>query len=308
MSIDYGKALSIMGTSSRFLMGSCARRNALNGFTVIELLVVVTIIAILALLSLAGVRKALELAGGVKESGAARSLITAYMAAATDNNGTLLPGYDRTLTELEMPDGTRIPSPACQRYPYRLAPYFNYNIKNTLLTSGNSSIKTSDYYRVSAYPSFGINYIFVGGDLASDGKVTYSSDCLQISSRGRGAALVVFATAAGQDASGAASGASVGGSGGGESSASKIEGYCLLEPPRKTGPMWKTAPWTPDSRPADYGQVDARHGGKAICALTDGSVRKLSVEELRDMRLWSFRAADTDDKNYSVVNSGGRRR
>jgi prepilin-type processing-associated H-X9-DG protein len=44
--------------------------------------------------------------------------------------------------------------------------------------------------------------------------------------------------------------------------------------------------------------VDGRFDGKAVCAFLDGSVRVLSIDDLRDMRLWSKNAAINNDPNY----------
>jgi prepilin-type processing-associated H-X9-DG protein len=49
---------------------------------------------------------------------------------------------------------------------------------------------------------------------------------------------------------------------------------------------------------ANYGHVHGRYDGKAVCAFLDGSVRILSIEELRDMRLWSRKAALENNPNY----------
>lgn len=260
-------------------------------FTLVELLVVITILGVLAGLSVAGVSKAMDMAGSVKESAAAKTLVTAYLSAASDNNGFFMPGYDRAAPSIQLPDGSaNLSGPAAQRYPYRLAPYFNYDIKGTLLTSDNATIDVSDHYRVSAFPSFGINYLFVGGDVSSSGDISNPRECLQVAGKEK-SSILVFATAAG--------------SGGGEGSSEEtVQGFCKLEPPRYTSRIWAAAPWTRESDPSDYGQMDARHGGKAVCAFSDGSVRKLTVEELKDMRLWSYQAANADKPNYTVTSAG----
>jgi prepilin-type processing-associated H-X9-DG protein len=48
--------------------------------------------------------------------------------------------------------------------------------------------------------------------------------------------------------------------------------------------------------------VHPRHDSKAVVAFLDGSVRKMGINELRDMRLWSRNAAIADDPNYTAGN------
>jgi prepilin-type processing-associated H-X9-DG protein len=52
--------------------------------------------------------------------------------------------------------------------------------------------------------------------------------------------------------------------------------------------------------PADFGNVDFRYNGTAVCAFLDGSVRMCSVKELNDMRLWSPNAAEQDNATYRL--------
>ncbi len=85
----------------------------------------------------------------------------------------------------------------------------------------------------------------------------------------------------------------------------RINGYFKLTPPNLSAPAWSTKPWTSKSAPGDYGQVDARYNGQAVCAFTDGSVRSLSINDLRDMRLWSRNAASQNNSNYTLPNAGG---
>jgi len=261
------------------------KRRRSGGFTMVELLVVVVMLAVLGGLSVAGVLKALDVAASVKESAAAKTLITAYLTAASDNNGNYLAGYDRSSAAVTLPDGSSVAGITAWRYPYRLASYFNYDYKSVLLTSNNAQkIDTSVPYSVSAFPSFGINYLFVGGDVDPSGNVNHPGECLQSAGRGR-MSILVFATAAGGPPG---------------DPASAVQGYCLLEPPRYVGSAWTSAKWSAGADANRYGQVDARHGNKAVCAFLDGSVRKLGVEELRDMRYWSYQAAATDNPDYTV--------
>ena len=258
-----------------------------RGFTLIELLVAITIISLLCALGVGGYNMVLQHARMAKEIGAAKTLITAYAAYAADHSGQLMPGYDRTVGSITLPDGNLVGGPTAQRYPYRLAPYFDFKIDGTILVNENTKeIEESNTYMVSCFPAMGMNYIFVGGDLSSQGVMTFASDCLTNISQSVSAPLV-FASA-GSD----------GGQGG------KMDGYCILTPPQQAGPMWSTAAWTKDSSPETYGHVDTRYGGKAVCAFLDGAVRTLTIDELRDMRLWSSNAAAADNKNYTVTPPG----
>ncbi len=79
------------------------------GFTLVELLVVVAILAILVVVSIAGVQAAILQAHKAQAVGAARNLITAYLAAVDPNSGNLMAGYDRTINSLEGPEASRFP-------------------------------------------------------------------------------------------------------------------------------------------------------------------------------------------------------
>lgn len=265
------------------------RREA--GFTLLELLVVVSIIAILAGLALSSVKAVMARGRDLKEMQAARTLITAYAAYAADHDGQLLPGYDRTIATLQLPDGAVVSGPPAERYPYRLAPYFKYQINGTVLVNNNATqFDTTSTYLTSCFPAFGINYLFAGGDVSATGVMTYPGEA--VTRMNTSASILVFATAAG------------------DSSPSKINGYCILTPPSTTGPMWSSAPWTQSAPAASYGNVDPRTSGGALCAFLDGSIRALSIDQLRDMELWSVNAAQQHNSNYRIYvappTPGGR--
>lgn len=273
-----------------------SKRTRSGGFTLVELLVVIGIIAILLAVSLAGYGMAIKEAHKAQEIAAARNLVNAYVSGI-DSNGDLLPGYDRTINSLPGPGGVNLSGPAAQRYPWRLGQYLNNDtVGNVMVGQVAQQIDTTDTYMVSLYPAFGMNYIFVGGDIQSDGSMTYPGEC--ITRLANSAPVLVFASACGQ-------GDPTGGSGTG----STIHGYCILTPPNLTGPMWSGAEWTPNSSPSDYGNVDFRYNGKAICAFLDGSVQMLTPDQLRDMRYWCRGAVKTGNPNYTVTDTtqrGGR--
>ena len=71
--------------------------------------------------------------------------------------------------------------------------------------------------------------------------------------------------------------------------------------------MWAPDAWELGADPNDYGHLDARHGRKVVASFLDGSIRSLDVEEMRDMRLWSVKAAMNNDSDYKIRRSRGGR-
>ena len=270
-----------------------------QGFTLLELLVVIAIIAILTGLAFPVFQSVLNRGRMTKEIQAGRSLMTAFVAAAADRDGQFLGGYDRTVSEVTLPNGNPVSGPPAQRYPYRLAPYFGNRMDGTILVNKNATqIDVTNTYMVSCFPAMGINYIFVGGDISNSGVITYPNECITRMANATGSPIV-FASAAGD---GSAAGV------GGSSATGKMDGYCILTPPNLTGPMWQGAKWKSGASPSSYGNVDPRYSGKAVCAFLDGSVKVLGIEELRDMRLWSRGATEQNNASYTIkVATGGGR-
>ncbi|WP_206170781.1 type II secretion system protein [Phragmitibacter flavus] len=263
-------------------------RGRRSGFTLIELLVVIGIIAILSSLGFAGTKVALQQAAKTREITAAKSLVGAYLTYPADNYGILLPGNDLTVGVIELPNGDAVHGPAAQRYPYRLAEFFDYVMEGTVLVNRNASqFDKNDHYLVSLYPALGMNHQFVGGSRSNGANPVSTSDCLTSLSQASSAPLV-FASASN-----------------GEMGEEQVDGYCFLTPPNLTGTNWKDIEWTSASSAKDYGHVDARYGGKAVCAFLDGAVRLHSIEELRDMRLWSHMAAAQDNPDYRTKKASG---
>lgn len=267
-----------------------------NGFTLLELLVVMAIIAVILAVLFPITRLVLEKGRMTREVQAARSLIAAYISYSGENDGQLFPGYDRTVGSLDMPNGTSVSGPTAERYPFRLAKYYSYQFQQTILVNGNATqIDSTDTYMVSCFPALGINYIFVGGDISATGVMTYPAECASRLATAN-SSLLVFASAGGQGAPP------------GQSGAKQIDGYCILTPPNLTTPVWNSSAWRKDSTPDDYGNVDPRYDGCAVCAFMGGNIRMLTIEELRDMRLWSRNAIEQDRKDYMIAppQRGGR--
>ena len=255
-----------------------------RGFTLIELLVVIAILAVLAGIGSAALLSAADKGKTAAETSAAKTLISAYQTAAADNGGIYLAARDTGATNVFNSEGKEIRNRQVRaRYPFRLAPYFNYAIESALLAGNNRQqiLKTMNLsspsgtmyeYGVSAFPSFGINRYFVGGTKGQTNKESVRSVAQANPS------IIAFVSAGSSD----------------------IDGYEYVRAPGEPGGSWGGGEWTKDSDPGDFGFVHPRHGGKAIAAFLDGSTRLMTIEDLRDMRLWSHRAAQQDDPNYTV--------
>jgi len=264
-----------------------------GAFTLIEAMVSVGILAIMFALGSVGYSKVIKNGEKASELQAAKSLIGAYTSAAAENGGQFLPGYDRTVQSVSWRDGRSISGgPPPNRYPFRLAEYMNYDLDGSILTSANKKqIDPEDTYSISCFPAFGINYYYVGGDISSSGKVSFPKDVVM--NQAKAAGIIAFATAGY----------------GALNDKERIGGYCILTPPNAFNSLWTNKKWSEDSEPSqDFGGVDARYNGQAICAFLDGSVRALTIDELRDMRLWNRNAKLTNNPNYMATpeTGGGR--
>lgn len=272
---------------TKFKLDVSLRLSRPGGFTLIELLVATVIIAVLVGLAAAGGSAMMQQARKTREISAAKSLITAYLLHPVDYNGKLMvahyegsaPDLDRS--EFRMPDGKRIDSASLHRYPYRIAPYLDYSLDGTILVNRNSNQIEKVFpgnqfdYGVSLCPALGINYYYVGG-YSVDGEIAGEGECVTHLQQGlESLSILTFASAfteIGED---------------------RIEGRYGVEPPRYRSQLWDKNL-----------HVDARYSGKAVCAFLDGSVRMHTIDELRDMRLWSMNAVANDDPNYTVKVSG----
>jgi prepilin-type N-terminal cleavage/methylation domain-containing protein len=259
-----------------------------NAFTLIELLIAVGIAAILGSLAFTVMRGAARSGEMAQEVNAGKTLITAYLNYAAENNGQLMvahyEGKADALDNISMtlPSGEILNGGALHRYPFRLSAYFNHKIEGTILVNQNRRMLPKVFsgnmstYGISLCPSFGINYYFAGGHMV-DNEIANPSECvLRLAQSPKPAQMLIFATAVTPDVSG-----------------TRIEGRFGVEPP-----AYKTALWDGSLH------VDPRHGGEALCAFLDGSVRRHGIDELRDMRYWSPKAQLADNANYRVETQG----
>jgi prepilin-type processing-associated H-X9-DG protein len=227
-------------------------------------------------------------AGSAAETAAAKSLAAAYQAAASDNGGKYLPALDNSASNVLNAQGKPISiKQARARYPFRLAPYFAYDIDNTLLVGKHRSQIFKEMgpqapgspmydYAVSAFPALGINRHFVGG---TAGAPDPGNECIRTPAQAD-KSVILFASAG----------------------SSSIDGYEYVRAPGAPGGQWSGSDWADGADPGSYGYVHPRHNGKAVVAFLDGAVRMMTLNELRDMRLWSRNAASQDNPGYRAAN------
>lgn len=274
-------------------------RQQMQGFTLVEILIAIAVIGILSSLTVMAVGKAKTHADSTRSVTAAKALISAFLLYSTENNATLFPGYDATAggsnNQVWYRDRLVTSAEAPHRYPFRLATYLNDEFQGSIWVGNNyeqlndMSVFSGGFrdYGISLFPAFGMNYHMVGGRIEHSG--AYSEQTAQEAALNHydlESQLIVFASA-GQR-----------GSDYGVSKHRVINGYHEIKPPNLYGSSWATTGWSQNSNPANFGNIDPRFDGKAIVAFTDGSVRLMSIDEMRDMRLWSRKAAEMNDRGY----------
>lgn len=267
-------------------------RKAMRGFTLIEMLVVIAIIAILVSLAIPALRSVRRSATQTVEMSAARQLTLAYNSYALDNNGALMPGYFQPApNSVHDASGHVITGEPAKRYPWRLAPYLDYDLKGLYLDSSLiealSAQQTLYTYLISLYPSMGMNTWFVGGDThAIDDYSIIASDfhLKRLSQARHPAELIVFASARSDQpfAPGIPP---------------LIEGFFKVTPPYMTARLWTPTyePAIPPGHAADFGFVSLRHAHRsAVVGHLDGSAGVYDEAEIQDMRHWADQATAPD--------------
>lgn len=274
-----------------------------GGFTLIEVLVVIAIIGVILSVVLPSMAKAKGLGRQTRELAGASQLMTAFAMYADDNKGAVLPGYPpRDWVNGPMKvlnsDGVRLYNEDAQRYPWRLAGYFNHDFRGLYQSDkvlGDLRERQGEYegfgvtydYVVSLYPSLGMNIAFVGGSERNQSfdrifQRIYGRIFIQrLDQAVRPSGVLAFASARAE-----------------EQPAVPIlgrpEGFFRLEPPRfgsLTGSLWADA-YDPNAPTPglNSGFISLRHGGKAVAAHLDGHAEMLGWSQLRDMRRWADQA------------------
>ena len=290
------------------LFGGALGTGRRAAFTLIELLVVIVIIALLIGILLPSLAKARQMGKQTRESSASRQLMAAYLTYSNDNRGSLIPGLttpgmvnttpgpgEKVISVVDE-KGEQISGQEARRYPWRIAPYLNYNFRglyddDNLLTRYEAR---GDYiYVVSLSPSMGINADFVGGKgdpgfsfnpqaIARWGKYFTS----RIDEPRNPSNLLVFTSARGVDPDGG----------------KVVPGFHMVDSPRLNGLRWApgTGPFQIAAQPVATGGVDFRwggnkdgSGGQACVSWMDGHASMAGIDDLRDMRKWADKASTT---------------
>lgn len=306
---------ALTGTASR--RASCPVLGAMHtarqlraalGFTLIEVLVTIGIIAVLISVLIPSLSKARGLARQTREIAAGQQVMTAFHAYSTDNK-------DRVLTGIASPamvngnmivrdaTGQRLNSASgrieeAQRYPFRLAPYLNYDFAGLYHDPAQLRDWTNNpenylnfgkdlTYMLSLYPSLGMNVAFVGG---SDQLGQFDPLFQRLFGRvyidrlpdvRRPSGLMAFGSARGVAPPGVELG-------------QLPEGFFRIEPPYYSsaqGRRWATTYDKNSPLPGlNSGFVSLRHAGKGVVAYVDGHVGVAGWREFEDMRLWADKA------------------
>lgn len=231
-----------------------------SAFTLIELLVVIAIIAVLAAIAVPVLASSSQGARRASETAAARSISAGMQMYASENNGSVLPGY-LTTNGVTGSQGEALSGEKAKRYPWRLASYLGGDTKNSFLASGQKIDDQADVsYLISLVPSFGMNTRFVGGDESQSphpfnprlaARFVQQGGITRMNQIRRPSRLIAFTSAC------------YDGSMGGE----KQPGFFKVDFPDRN--------------------VDFRHAGKrALVLFMDGHTEMLTREELSDQRFW----------------------
>lgn len=300
-------------------------RTPRDAFTLIELLIVIAVIALMVGLLFPALRSVRQSSGLVRELSTARQLMVAYRSYAYENRSMLLPGYYNN-DDIGVPQplpafdrsGERLDGGAAYRYPWRIAPFLDYNLRGLYLdallqTRLDSDPNVDSHYLLSVYPSMGINGVFVGGDSEFSGFLADNPNIPQdaipdvarnfyarrITDVRLPPQLIVFASAR-VDGQLAVDNSAV------------TEGFHKLTPPRfrSSGgqPPWPeqyVKDCTNGCDTAAFGHVSLRHAGLAAAVgFFDGHTGTLTYgfdpnspngdpgiqDNIRDMRHWAPRA------------------
>jgi prepilin-type N-terminal cleavage/methylation domain-containing protein len=150
-----------------------------DGFTIVELLVVIGIIGVLAALLLPAVGGAQRRSLKLEESNRIRQVGVAWSLYANANDDAALPGYLEQNVQKQagnptswnvtyrFPDKSDVPREDAEEWPWRLASYLSYDYELFLgyqgLADPSPMAMQANASQVAEQPAFGYNAYYVGG-------------------------------------------------------------------------------------------------------------------------------------------------
>jgi prepilin-type N-terminal cleavage/methylation domain-containing protein len=266
----------------------------IRAFTLIELLVVIAIISVLAGIGYSTVTASRRSGDQAREVSAGRQLVAAYLRAATENDGELLPAYAAS-GEAKNEAGQIITGPTAQRYPWRLAAYLDGRVFGTLLVNdqaklGQNAERGELDYLVSFAPTFGMNATYVGGNFRGSltpgglAEKKYGRFCVtRITDVVEPSKLIVFCSAHYTGIKG-----------------KSYLGYHTVNAPSETRRIWSASTYKEGDPAESLGYIHPRYKGRAVAVMFDGHTELLTPLELDDMRRWSNQAAELDLADFII--------
>jgi prepilin-type N-terminal cleavage/methylation domain-containing protein len=269
-----------------------------RAFTLIELLVVIGILAVLVGLLLPALGAARQSARQLAGMSDLRQVMIGYTAFQHDHGGRVplgkppwsLDGESITATTQS---GKTLGGETATRYPWRLAPYLDYNWDVLYSHTDPPTPPAEHTYALSLKPSFGMNSIYVGGHtgpyggfVVENGEKTrntgehvvfHSGDVRDPSE------LIVFTESQARFR--------------GEPGFDQPEaGMYYTAPPRGNGRWWTVEDGRVRSARANtrMGLPMGRFGATTITGFFDTHVEALPPADLTDMRLWANEAEGPD--------------
>jgi prepilin-type N-terminal cleavage/methylation domain-containing protein len=242
-----------------------------RGFTLIELIITIGVVSILTAIGFAGYSKYVQAAQKGKEIHAGRVLMAGFHAYTADNGGKIIKAMDDNPGKVLDNSGKPVMAHAAKRWPWRLAPYIDYNVDMIMVNNQKAApIDEPMYsYLVTVFPTFGMNGTFVGGKYGTGSAPNHPRNSkgafcvINITQPKDPSKLVVFASA-------------------------KMRGA------PHPGCFDVSAPGF-----GAVGEVDYKYDNKSVVAYFDGHMELNSPDQLKDMRKWSNLAAIQDNPNWS---------
>lgn len=283
------------------------RQYGRRAFSLIELLVCIAIIAILISIIVPALGAARASARQARELVTAQQMLVAFSMYADGNKDSILPGYAPKKwvngpMVVRNDRGERLLNEEAQRFPWRLAPYLNFDFRGmygdgkllseirqneSQLTASGATME----YIVSLFPALAMNICFVGGsdrhqEFEPAFQRTFGRVHLEkLGEATRPTGVLAFVSARSEV----------------QSQAPGIgapEGFFRVEPPRfiaSQGARWENSYDAASKSPgANSGFVSLRHRGRAVTAMIDGHAQTAGWAELNDMRMWADRADRAD--------------